>query len=347
MRHFNAEILKLARESRFLTQTELSIKLGVEQGTVSKIENETLSCEESLAAKISEVLDYPISFFYQERKVFVVEGHYRRKLSTSVKKMKQYVAQMTLAEWHFWKLIDAVELPPVNLPKWDINQDGGANIAAKYVRDYWKIPKGRVSNLTKFVEDNGIPIIQLELGELDALSTFIQNQIPVIFINKSLPADRYRLTIAHELGHLVMHFGAKIENGRDLESEAYQFAIELLMPENEVGLSFQKLTIEKLANLKAYWYISMQALLKYANTLTQITPNQYKYLWIQMGTLGYRKSEPVSIPKEKPLLISEIIETYTSDLDYSKEELAKLLMCSMNDLERLYFDSIKLRVVRK
>jgi transcriptional regulator with XRE-family HTH domain len=38
MQKFNTEILKLAREARYITQVELAKMLGVEQGTLSKIE---------------------------------------------------------------------------------------------------------------------------------------------------------------------------------------------------------------------------------------------------------------------------------------------------------------------
>jgi Zn-dependent peptidase ImmA (M78 family)/transcriptional regulator with XRE-family HTH domain len=337
MSKFNAEILKLAREARYITQEELAIMLGVEQGTLSKIEKDILTIDDKLVQKISKVLEFPSSFFYQDRKVMLVEGHYRRKISTPVKKMKQYVAQMTIAEWHFLKLMDEIELPETKLPSWDVLEDGSPAMCAKHLRDFWKIPKGRITNLTKLIEDNGIIIFSLDLGEMSGFSTYINGNIPVIYVNNNLPSDRYRLTIAHELGHIIFHFGNKVNQERDLESEAYEFAIELLVPESNIKPYFTKVSIDKLADLKSYWYVSMQALLRYANTLGMVTQNQYKYLWIQMGSLGYRKNEPVSIPVEKPGLITEIVNAYVSDLGYSKEELASVLQVNMSELDRIYF----------
>jgi Zn-dependent peptidase ImmA (M78 family)/DNA-binding XRE family transcriptional regulator len=339
MQKFNSEILRLAREARYITQNELATMLGVEQGTLSKIEKDILVIDDKLVQKISMVLDFPVDFFYQERKVMIVEGHYRRKVSTPVKKMKQYAAQMTIAEWHFLKLMDEIELPEIKLPSWDIFEDGSPAMCAKHLRDFWKIPKGRITNLTKLIEDNGVVIFPLNLGEMSGFSTYINGNIPVIYVNSSLSSDRYRLTIAHELGHLIFHFGHKVSQERDLESEAYEFAIELLVPESNIKTYFTKMSIDKLADLKSYWYVSMQALLRYANTLGMVTQNQYKYLWIQMGSLGYRKNEPVSIPVEKPSLISEIINAYVSDLGYSKEELASVLQVNLSELDRIYFGS--------
>lgn len=347
MQKFNSEILILAREARYITQVELSAMLGVEQGTISKIEKEILTADDKLVEKMSRALDFPVSFFYQDRKVMTVEGHYRRKVSTPVKKMKQYAAQMTIAEWHFLKLMDEIELPETRLPIWDVIEDGSPAMCAKHLRDFWKVPKGRVTNLTKIIEDNGIVIIPLDLGEMSGFSTYINGNIPVIYINSNLSPDRYRLTIAHELGHIIFHFGNKVSQERNLESEAYEFAIELLVPESNIRPYFTKISIDKLADLKSYWYVSMQALLRYANTLGMVTQNQYKYLWIQMGSLGYRKNEPVSIPMEKPGLITEIVNAYVSDLGYSKQELASVLQMNVSELERIYFASKgKLKVLR-
>lgn len=347
MQKFNSEILKLAREARFLTQTELSKVLGVEQGTISKIEKNILSVDEKLVSNISLALDFPINFFYQDRKVNTVEGHYRRKLSTSVKKMNQYVAQMTIAEWHFLKLMDEIELPEIKLPVWEVTEDGGPSLCAKHLRDFWKLPKGRVTNLTKLIEDNGVVIISLDLGDMSGFSTYINGSIPAIYVNSNSSPDRYRLTLAHELGHIILHFGKKVSQERDIEGEAYEFAIEFLVPENNIRPYFTRVSIESLADLKSYWYVSMQALLRYAKRLGTITENQYKYLLIQMGTLGYRKNEPVNIPIERPELITEIVNAYVNELGYSKDELASVLQINKSELERIYFGANgRLKVMR-
>ncbi|MBK7012326.1 MAG: ImmA/IrrE family metallo-endopeptidase [Xanthomonadales bacterium] len=44
----------------------------------------------------------------------------------------------------------------------------------------------------------------------------------MIFINKDVPGDRWRFTLAHELAHLVMHDIPK----PDMEDEADEFASE-------------------------------------------------------------------------------------------------------------------------
>jgi Zn-dependent peptidase ImmA (M78 family)/DNA-binding XRE family transcriptional regulator len=347
MNTINTEILKLAREARYITQEDLAVRVHIEQGTLSKIEKGILPVDEQILQHIAATLDFPVSFFYQDRKVIPVEGHYRRKISTSVKKMKQYLAQMTIAEWHFMTLLDEIDLPEMKLPKWDITEEGSPALCARFLREYWRIPKGRITTLIKTIEDKGIVVIALDLGELDGFSTWFAGNIPVIFVNKALPPDRYRLTIAHELGHLIMHFGNKVAPDRDIEAEAYAFAIELLVPENNIRPYFSRVTIEKLADLKAYWYVSMAALIKYANTLGMLTGNQYRYLWMQMGSLGYRKKEPVTIPGEAPGIVNEIIGGFLTDLGYTQEELAAILHMTVSEFEQTYQQStVKLKAIR-
>ena len=55
----------------------------------------------------------------------------------------------------------------------------------------------------------------------------MDDDYPVILINATSPTDRKRLTIAHELGHLVLH---SVDVTEELEIEANWFAAEFLMP---------------------------------------------------------------------------------------------------------------------
>lgn len=343
----NRDILKLARESRGLSQKDLSLKLGIKQGTLSKIENEFLSVDEDLLDKFADLLEYPKSFFFQEKAVHLVTGHYRKKITLPQKEVRKQQSKMTILEWHLEKMINSIELPEVNLPKWNCNFDGGPEICANYIREYWKIPRGRIENLTKVIEDNGVVVIPLDLGKLDGLSAFSQSGIPIIFVNKYMAGDRHRFNLAHELGHLIMHFAQKIDENRDIEDEAHLFASELLVPSKEIRAQVKRITIEKLAELKKYWKVSMQAILvKSYKQLSALTKNQYHYLWKQMSYLGYRKNEPVFIPVEKAQLVREIIDLHLNDLEYSKSELSRLLNITENEFEKLYFDDTNnLRII--
>lgn len=329
------ETIILARESRGYTQKELAVLLGVEQGTISKIEKGLLEPSENLLSQIIDKLDYPISFFCES---FIrVQGHYRKKISMPVNKFKSCEAKMTIAEKHFSILHDAVELPIINVPNWDIEKNGSPEMAAIFLRERWRMPKGRIDNLTKILEDNGVIVIPLDLGDLDALSTFSETRQPIVFLNKRRTSDRIRFNLAHELAHFVLHWGMKISEERDVEAEANQFASEFLMPTRDIEKYLTRLNLEKLAELKRYWKTSMKAIVKKAYTLGTMTKDQYYYLNKQFNYLGYGKGEPELFPAENASLFTEILNLYLTELNYSKEELSELLKVSVSEIDSLYF----------
>ncbi|MET3125460.1 Zn-dependent peptidase ImmA (M78 family)/DNA-binding XRE family transcriptional regulator [Arcicella rosea] len=337
------ETIVLARESRSYTQKELANLLGVEQGTISKIEKGLLEPSDSVIQNISDKLDYPLSFFSEP--LIRVQGLYRMKLSMPVSKFKACEAKMTIIERHFTKLHDAVELPDINIPSWDIDKNGSPEMAAIFVRERWRIPKGRIDNLTKILEDNGIVIIMLDLGDLDALSTFSETRQPLIFLNKRRTSDRLRYNLAHELGHFVLHWGQIVLEDRDKEQEANEFASEFLMPMRDIESQLTRLTQDKIIELKRYWKTSMKAIVRKAYTLGTLTKDQYYYLNKQFNYMGYAKGEPELFPAEKETLFSEIISIYINELNYSKEQLSELLNTNVSELESLYFGKTSIKAM--
>lgn len=347
---FNPEMLVLARESRGIVQKELANRLNIEQGTLSKIENGLLGIDESFILQLVPVLEYPYEFYFQEEKLYNPNLYYYRKnVSIPVKTLKQAEAEINITRINLDKLLNSVELPLQNLIQWNVEDHGSPELAAKYLREYWKVPRGRIENLTKILEDNGIIVVLIDFpsDKLAGLSMFSKDNHPIIFINKNMPGDRQILTVAHELGHLVLHFNNKISEGRDVEGEAYDFAGEFLMPEKEVSSQLLKLDIATLLGLKKYWKMSVRAIIIRAKKLGFITENQYKYLLIKMNKEWGAKNEPVQIPLDPPTLVKEILDLHLSDLSYSKIELAKLLCITEDELSRRYLETQqRLKIIR-
>jgi Zn-dependent peptidase ImmA (M78 family) len=146
-----------------------------------------------------------------------------------------------------------------------------------------------------------------------------------------------RLSLAHELGHLIMHS----QSSDTMEQEANIFASELLMPRNDIKREFgERLTLADLAILKKIWRVSMQALLYKAKFIGAISENQSSYLWRQISMNGYRKHEPEStnIPYEKPRTIPDILSVHKNELNYSTAELVQAIRLSKEDFETIYTD---------
>jgi Zn-dependent peptidase ImmA (M78 family) len=119
------------------------------------------------------------------------------------------------------------------------------------------------------------------------------------------------MSVAHELGHLVLH--RRVSSGtQELETHAYRFAAELLMPMDLVSdqLAVDRLNLFRLAELKGTWGVSMQALARRARELNIINGRQYLYLMKQLSMKGWRTVEPNLSPLqvERPRAIRKLAE---------------------------------------
>lgn len=345
----NPEMVVLARESRGLTQRQLSTLIGLEQYELSRIENGLLQdIPESVLLKMTKVLEYPKSFFYQEFRVYPLwENFYRKHKTIPRKELKSVDALINIYRERVRRLLSAAEINYIQIPDFPIEEYGTPEKVAIAVRDYLKMPRGFVENITQILEDFGVIVIELDFGirKFSGASLFIDNNFHLLFINK-MPPDRQRFTLAHELGHLVMHSNARPDD--PLETEANRFASEFLMPSNDIKPYLSNMSMEKLANLKLHWRTSMQSILEKAYTLGTINERQRRNFWMRMGKKGYRLQEPPRLdpPREIPSLFQELVEFHLEDLNFDVPELADLILLAESEYKDCYLpQKTRLRLV--
>jgi Zn-dependent peptidase ImmA (M78 family)/DNA-binding XRE family transcriptional regulator len=339
---FNYKNLILAREVRGLTQQELATILNFPQSTLSKIENGNQRIESDFLKKLGLVLDFPESFFCQDIEVYPPNLHYRKKSDVTAKILSYVEALMNIYRFNIQKLLKSIEIPFTRLPFVDSMSNVRPQEAAVYLRQFWSIPKGAIEDVTKTLEDNGILVIPMDFGSerIDGRSMVTQDGKFIIFINNKLSGDRQRYTLSHELAHVILHINSVNVFEVDIEKEAMVFASEFLMPEKEIRPQLMgKLTLQKLADLKKYWKVSMQAILYWAGSLKLVTENQSRYLWSQFNALRIRIKEPIDIPNEKATLLSEVIKAFIEQLGYTRQELAGILNISLTDFKKMYLPS--------
>jgi hypothetical protein len=132
----------------------------------------------------------------------------------------------------------------------------------------------------------------------------------VIVVAGEAPGDRLRFSVAHELGHLILH-REHGESEKEMDDEADRFASEFLLPEEPMRHELiPPITLTGLAQLKPRWKVSIQALIRRARDLEIITERQYKYLFQKLSKHGWRKQEPanLAVPVEKPRAIRQMAE---------------------------------------
>jgi len=329
----NPKMLTLARQMRGMTQKGLSEELNASASTLSRIENaiDFVPIENELLQSLAETLSFDEGFFTKPGNIsYPSMGHFRKNKAVPKKLLDRVLGYMNIYISLVDSYMEMIDIPELNIIDWDVELLGTPESAALNLRKYWNLPKGRIDRLSKIIEDNGILIVEFDF-ETDKINGFSiltrKYSKPIIFVNSEYPDDRKRLTIAHELGHIVMHLNTyTISDHRDVESEAFKFASEFLAPLQDVKaqLGTEKITLRKLGSLKRYWLTSMHFFVYKLQHNGVITKNQARYLYQQLAP--YRKKEPVQIPKiEKPSLLGEMIETVEKELDYQINEIAKMI----------------------
>ncbi len=345
----NPRMLILARESRGLSQTELSKRLKISQGKLSKAEKGEQSISEIILADLATELSYPEQFFFQSTPSAPVSHYYYRKKITIPKKvLAKMESNVKIFRNNIDVLMESVELPDYNVRTFDPSEESPEEIARK-ARYFLKIPEGPIENLTNILERNGILIIKTDLfnEKTDGLSTITDKGTHVIFLNERMPNDRQRYSLAHELGHMIMHFDIPIDSEK-VEEEADRFASEFLMPEREIKASLRNLRFNKLGDLKRYWKVSMRALVRRAKDLGLLNQNEYRNFQINFSRRGMAKSEPIPLPEEKPFILNHIIKLHLNELEYSQEELARAIKLNIQEFRERFIerDLPKLKILR-
>lgn len=86
----------------------------------------------------------------------------------------------------------------------------------------------------------------------------------MILLNSIDSWERLRLTVGHELGHLVCHTQSRPADDNEMETQAFSFASELLAPIRYVAQELpSRPTLNSLLPIKQKWGISIGALLKH------------------------------------------------------------------------------------
>jgi Zn-dependent peptidase ImmA (M78 family)/DNA-binding XRE family transcriptional regulator len=339
----NGEMLRVARQLKGFQQTEAAKRLGIDQSLLSRMENGVADIREELLSVAERVFEVRRSFFFQTDRIYgapvSVHPMWRRKADVSARDMDMIVAEMNVRAMHLRRFLEAADVARAHdLPRLDIEDYEDADRVAGLLRAHWMIPRGPIKDLTVLVERAGVVVVHSSMGgaAVSGVTFSPPGLPPMIVLNSDQPADRMRFTLAHELGHIVMHrFPSP-----NMEEEASTFASSMLLPSADIGplLKTRKIDLQLLAALKPEWKVSMQCILMKAKSLGLLSRNQEEYLWKQISARKWRLREPpeLDFPVERPTVIRNLVDVFRVHLGYSNEELSKLLHVFDSGLDGLY-----------
>jgi Zn-dependent peptidase ImmA (M78 family)/transcriptional regulator with XRE-family HTH domain len=351
-------MLVLARESRGLKQGDVADAMKELEGHGSKVSQAYVSRAEAGRLTVSgdrlelyaRALGYPPELLVlREAEVGAGPGlvHHRKKQAVAAPDLRRIHAVLNLTRIQLKGLLGgeprAVKL---SIPQIQVDDYTPPEEAAGMVRAEWGIPRGPLDSVLSVLEDAGglvlrhalVAPVPLDSGNesvpVDAVSACAPGEDPVVLLNSGTPGDRQRFTLAHELGHMVMHSVPH----PDQEKQANRFAAELLMPAADIRNEFRgTVDLRLLVSLKQRWRVSMWALLRRARTLGVISDWQHRTLAVEMSSLGYRMTEPEPLDAEQPVAVRALVDWQLSR-GAGVDDLARMTRLTPQEFTRLYLD---------
>ncbi|MCK7661999.1 helix-turn-helix domain-containing protein [Corynebacterium antarcticum] len=303
------DALVVLRRSAGITQEELAKRVNITQAALSRYENDLREPDTETLCALSRALGVTPKFLTHEYKhlgAIAADAHMRRQKTAKPTDWKRIEARINVHRMHTSFLLEKVPLKPSNYIFRLDPAEHTPTEAAEICRSNWRMPIGPVKNLTRWMESSGIVIIEEDFGtpRINGMSQWA-GECAVVLINSTMPTDRKRLTLAHELGHLVLH--TDYLDG-DIEEQANEFAAAFLMPEVHIIYELNNLTLGRLSDLKKKWGVSMQALFERAYRLGKISDQDRSRFYRQLSKRGWRTREPGSdeLPRETPALTESI-----------------------------------------
>lgn len=338
----NQKMLSIARESRGIDLKEIAEKLDVNSSSVSRWENEGMAVSEEVISKLTKLLNYPESFFYQKGEVLPLSLSYRKRNIVAAKLITQIEANINISRLNMELMLTLMRVAEPKLPILDVIKYGTPQDCAKQLRKLWKLEKGTIENLSEVLEHNKILLLSFDFNteRVDGRCTMAKDTYPIIVTNKTLLGDRQRFTLAYELGHLIMHLHTQPKYDRDLSHEANLFAAEFLMPEKDIRNDLQDLSLAKLGDLKRKWKVSMQSLVYRASDLEILSENQKRYMMQQFNQQNIRRREPkeLDIKTEQFKLVRDLLTNYRNKQKLSVAKMAAQLNLTSEDFLNRYND---------
>jgi Zn-dependent peptidase ImmA (M78 family) len=349
----NHKQLTFAREYRGYSQTELAESInGLSQSNLSKFEKGFGVLSDDIQKKIIEYLNFPEDFFNRKINSTIENANYRKRASIGKNITQKFENKCKLIGYIIDEFSESIEWPDFSLSPLNVEEGYTPQYIAGYNRKLLKLTKDEpVKNIISLLEQNGIIVYEIdEIEKFDGVSFITDKGFPVIIVNKNFTNDRKRFTIAHELGHILLHNENlyPISSYRDKEKEANIFASEFLMPENEIKNSLRQLKMNDLGDLKSYWLTSMGAIIRKAKDLNCIDENRYRFFMIEMSRYGYNKKEPIEVFIDKPTCFKNAYQLFKDELSYDINDfvnftaLPKDILDDILSFERM----VKLKVLK-
>lgn len=334
---FSASRLILGRKCRGLTKGALAQAADISERSLTAYEKEEKRPKPLTVERIATALNFPVAFFYgAPTEEPLIEATSFRALSTlTARQRDQAIGGAALAlDLSSW-IDQRFKLPIPDVPR---VRGVDAEAAAIAVRNEWGLGERPVRNMLHLLEAHGVRVFSVTQDSLrvDAFS-FWRGDTPYVFLNTMKSAEHRRMDAAHELGHLVLHWGREATRARSDEQAAHAFGSAFLMPAGSVrALAPRAGRVSELVRAKHHWNVAVANLAYRMHSLKLLSEWQYRTVFIEISKRGYRTAEPQTSVPETSLILEKVF-SQLRDRGVSKSDVAAAINIQVEDLNDLIF----------
>lgn len=308
-----------------LGQQELAERAQVAAGTISMVERGRAVLDPRMVRAIAEVLDVTPEYLTLAKAELAATTPQLRAYADASQKTVDRVLHDTRTATEAIREL-GLQLVPDILPVFDGDTNDVTEIE-RIAADTRTLAGLRddepVGNTIRAAERLGCVVLPMdsELGRHFGMSMRVDD-IPVIRVSRpstdpqfAIPGDRQRFTVAHELGHLILHAGLgqplAAPDASRREDEAHRFAAAFLVPGDAALRDLEELggrvTLTTLSRLKGKWGFSIKAFVTRFRQLGVIDDDHARSLFKQISARRWNRTEPVVVGNESAVWLARAI----------------------------------------
>jgi Zn-dependent peptidase ImmA (M78 family)/DNA-binding XRE family transcriptional regulator len=347
--------IREARIARELSLSDLANEIGVTKQAISKYELGVININSFVLLKIANVLDFPTNFFskpkengeenYSKSVVFFRSVKVPKKITNAVEQKIEFIYEIVsfLSKYINFPCLDIFDIE-TNIPKGDLDNEKIEEIALR-LREHWGIGTKPIKNLSNLLLKKGFIISRIELNttKMDAHSCWIKGMPYIILSSDKDCAVRDRFSLAHELGHLILHSHLDDDEARKnhklIENEANRFAGAFLMPVKSFANDIYSASLDNFLLIKEKWKVSIASMIKRCYELDLTTEDQYRNLNKHLAIKKWKKKEPLDdvIEFEKPNIFKEAFDLLLENNILNVDDILNEIALKPDEIEKLCF----------
>ena len=300
--------LAQARQIAGLSLRGLSEALGGEPShtMLARYESGQAMPDGGVLSKIATVLKQPADFFFRAYEVEFSKLDFRKKAALSVKERRSIEEKSRDFFARYLEIEERLGIQHDYDPPFKgrtLTEVAEVEGFAAELRDaiHWNLGTDPIPNLHQLLELKGIKVHEVDTDDqgFDGFSGEANGQ-PIVVLAKWLDrcVPRKRMTLAHELAHVVLPIPKDLPEKKH-EELVKPFASAFLMPKESFVRMFggkrSGVSMGELLELKFYFGVSLQAIMMRAKNLELISPAIYQRFCILASKRGWRSkggSEP-------------------------------------------------------